>query len=278
MNKKVGTIVMIFYNIITMKNNFVYALIMCLVFAGCSKSNKVEYKEAAGYFVRNDVAGGTIVEKITSQEQFDKYFGMATTMSQQPTAIDFSKEFVAAIILPQSNQANEIKIDSLVHNGSKLNLYYSVSGGNNQNYEPRPLSILIIDRKHEGDLGIMANGTKNDTPVAEMHNARNSLDFTGSYEGTIPCGDCSGIEVVVTINGDGTYTNKMTYIGKEPDNVFTTQGKYQWDNSGSKITLIDESGSDNDMYKVEENRLIMLDEQGEVITGDLSDMYILRKQ
>lgn len=112
--------------------------------------------------------------------------------------------------------------------------------------------------------------------VADTHNSRNSLDYAGIYEGVTPCADCEGIKVVITLDDRGNYTKEMTYLGKGPNNVFTSQGKYEWDTSGSNITLKGESGMN--IYKVGENRLFMLDQEGKIITGDLADKYILTKK
>jgi|GEM_PF-1970640 len=258
-----------------MKTSFI-CILLCLILFGCSKSEKIEYKEATGYFVRNDAVSGNMAEKITSQEQFDKYFGTAATMSQRPTAIDFSKEFVAAVILAETDKATKIRTDSLIWNGSKLDFYYSILTGEKQTFTTRPVSILIIDRKYDAKLDVTVNETKESLSPAGNTYSPNSSNYEGTYEGTIPCADCSGIELSITLNKDNTYTKTMTYVGKEPNNVFTTKGRYEWDSSQSRITLLDES--DVDMYKAEENRLIMLDETGELIEGDLSDMYILRKK
>ncbi|NDV66966.1 copper resistance protein NlpE [Bacteroides sp. 224] len=117
-----------------------------------------------------------------------------------------------------------------------------------------------------------ANATEK---VIDVHSSRNSLDYAGTYQGTIPCADCSGIELAITLDNKGAYTQTMTYIGKGPENVFKTSGTYEWDSSGSKITI--KSGDEVNMYLVGENALFILDESGNRITGDLADKYILRK-
>lgn len=117
------------------------------------------------------------------------------------------------------------------------------------------------------------NNTVENAP--DIHTSQNALDYGGTYEGTIPCADCSGIEVLITLDYQGNYTKKMTYSGKEPDNVFSTKGTYKWDNEGRKITLSGEN--DPEIYQVGENRLIMLDKNGDKITGEHADMYVLQQ-
>src|SRR5690606_37581358 len=60
-----------------------------------STATDIAYKIAKNYFIKNDVEG-VVPEKITSQEEFEKYFGMAATMGEDgtPTPIDFGNEYV----------------------------------------------------------------------------------------------------------------------------------------------------------------------------------------
>lgn len=110
--------------------------------------------------------------------------------------------------------------------------------------------------------------------VKDEHNAKNSLDYKGAYKGEIPAASASGIIVSVTLS-DSTYVKTMKYVGKG-DQTFETKGKYKWNDAGNTITLLGETG-EPDMYFVGENTLTMLDMEGNKITGDLADKYILRK-
>jgi len=110
----------------------------------------------------------------------------------------------------------------------------------------------------------------------DEHNSQNSLDWAGLYEGMIPCADCEGIKVFLELNQDKTYTLTQTYLGKpEKDNEIEKSGDFRWDDSGSQITLKD--GADEMHYKVGENQLLMLDTEGNIIDGKISDLYILKK-
>jgi len=114
-----------------------------------------------------------------------------------------------------------------------------------------------------------------ETQVTEtLHNSQNSLDWAGTYAGVIPCANCEGINVRLTLDSYGTYTLTMQYIGKGED-VFSTSGDFAWNDAGSQITLDSDS---TQRYKVGEGMLFMLDMDGNIITGDLADMYILTKQ
>ena len=107
-------------------------------------------------------------------------------------------------------------------------------------------------------------------------NSMNALDWEGTYVGTLPCADCEGIETELTINYNGTYSYKTTYLGKESEAEEVT-GTFQWDENGSVITLAGLDGAPG-KYKVGENRIWHLDMEGKQIEGDLADKYILTKQ
>jgi uncharacterized lipoprotein NlpE involved in copper resistance len=132
-------------------------------------------------------------------------------------------------------------------------------------------------------LGLQACKQKQEKAVEETttvellddgHNSRNSLDWDGVYTGTIPCADCEGIEVSITLNTDETYQVSYKYLGK-PGEPEVSTGKFTWDDAGGKITL--DSKSRPPYYIVGENQLIQLDMEGNPITGEHADMYILKK-
>jgi len=116
------------------------------------------------------------------------------------------------------------------------------------------------------------NDSNKELPTAD--NSRNALDWNGTYKGIIPCGDCVGIETQIRLGSDLSYTITEKYLGKS-DSVFTSQGQFKWNDAGSKISL-EENSSKN--YQVGENKLFVLDQNGERIKGDLENHYILNKQ
>lgn len=104
------------------------------------------------------------------------------------------------------------------------------------------------------------------------HNSRNSVDWAGTYQGTLPCADCPGIRYTLTLNDDDTYVLKTRYL-ERGDSVFTESGAFAWDKNGGKITLADRG----EKFQVGENRLFHLDMEGNRITGALADHYVLAK-
>lgn len=115
----------------------------------------------------------------------------------------------------------------------------------------------------------------------DAHNARNSLDWTGVYSGTIPSASGSGIHVILTLLSDNPddlrYTIRYEYIDRK-DGIFTSKGTFTWDKDGNTITLAVDAKKFPTKYEVGENKLTQFDTAGERITGPLADDYVLTKR
>jgi len=116
----------------------------------------IPYTVAQNYFVKNTV--DTIANpKIETEEVFNSYFGSATTMGKngKPTAIDFSKEYVIAVLLPKTDTATTIQPISLKKEPNNSIVFeYKVNLGNTQSYTIRPFLLLVIDKKFDGNLSL----------------------------------------------------------------------------------------------------------------------------
>lgn len=126
------------------------------------------------------------------------------------------------------------------------------------------------DQKKEQTATEQQNVTTVQAP--DMHNAENALDYQGTYKGTIPAADCPGINVTLTLGNDGTFEEIYEYIERD---TFTSKGTYTV--KVNTLTTVSET-NDTTYYKVEENRLRMLDREQNLIGGELADKYILNKQ
>lgn len=107
-----------------------------------------------------------------------------------------------------------------------------------------------------------------ETPDA--HTAQNSIDWEGTYFGTLPCASCPGINTLITLNNDNTYEKTVEYLESD-DTPETTKGTFTWDKDGKIITIGENT------YLVGENQLFALDADNKVIEGDLAKDYILTK-
>lgn len=112
--------------------------------------------------------------------------------------------------------------------------------------------------------------TQKNLPLGDT--SQNALDWPGVYEGVVPCASCEGIQTILTLQADNSFELKSIYLGKD-ESIFKVAGKFDWDSNGSKITL-----SDGTKYLVGENQLFMLDMEGNRVSGELEDHYILKKK
>ena len=106
----------------------------------------VPYRLAENYFAASDSLPSTL----TTAEEQGKYLGMAATMGQLPTEIDWSREFVIPIALPPAGTETEIIPVSLVRNTSGgLTLTYRLREGFSlHGAKMRPFVALIVSRDY----------------------------------------------------------------------------------------------------------------------------------
>lgn len=141
--------------------------------------------------------------------------------------------------------------------------------------------LIVACGSREGNENTAAGAdtveTVDESLVHDGHNARNSLDYKGTYKGTIPCADCEGIKTSVQLMDGDTFVMKTVYVGKGDGKEFEEKGTVNWDSAGQVIALNNAEGTVC-KYFVGENTLTQLNMEGEKITGPLADKYVLRKE
>ncbi len=139
---------------------------------------------------------------------------------------------------------------------------------------------ILISCKQESQSNISTEGKETDSISHKKnnsdteHNAKNSLDWSGTYTGTIPCADCEGIQTTIVLNPDGTFVSISEYLPSH--DKFEEKGNIMWHHNDNVVHLSNENLSV--MYKVVENGLIQLDIEGKEITGSNKDLYRLVKK
>ena len=121
----------------------------------------------------------------------------------------------------------------------------------------------------------VSEGAEDSTPP-DMHTSQIALDYYGTYTGVLPCASCEGIETELVLKEDARFIKKWSYLGKDDLSAHEQSGDYLWHADGQVITL---AGLDSGhMFFVGENHLRQLDSDGNQITGNLAEQYILTKQ
>lgn len=114
--------------------------------------------------------------------------------------------------------------------------------------------------------GAEAVKDQKDRQGATLHN------LIGAYSGIMPCADCDGIETVLKLNQNFSYSYSSKYLNKS-DEVFIKDGKWKFENN--IITL---EGVDYKFKLGEKTKLWQLDLSGNEIVGELAENYKLEKQ
>jgi len=126
--------------------------------AGTQVSNEVAFETAKNYFFNN---GQEIPAdpKITKAADFEKLFGMATTMGAdgKPSEIDFNKQFVLAVVLPVTDVETEITPIKVEEKGDSLFYTYRTKTGEKQSFSTQPLSIIILDKQYADKEVVLIN-------------------------------------------------------------------------------------------------------------------------
>jgi hypothetical protein len=142
------------------------AFLLMLTYLSCNMGGNtagVPFTVASGYFFRNNVTPpGNHYLIIRSRDDFDKYFGAAALMGKngQPTPIDFSRQFVIAIVEGETYTSTTIITHELTVIADKLHLRYDVKMEQPQSFSAIPVQLLIIDRQYDLKLTVTRNITR----------------------------------------------------------------------------------------------------------------------
>lgn len=139
-----------------MKKTIFMAIVgFAMLATSCSTGTKVvQFTELKNYFYRNDALKGDQLLKLTTQEDFNRYFGEAAYMGTdgEPTKIDFNEDFVIAKVFPESNKSPKISNISLEKDGKEeLILGYEVKEKSTQSFTIRPTFQIAVSRKYIND-------------------------------------------------------------------------------------------------------------------------------
>lgn len=115
---------------------------------------RIEYQIINNYFVKNTVKKGQ-KRKIENQKEFDALFGAAATMDKdgKPTAIDFKKQNVIAIIGNTTNYNTSYEITGIAMGAmGTVIVSYKTNKGAKMTYSIRPFTAVTIDKNLTGKI------------------------------------------------------------------------------------------------------------------------------
>ena len=127
-----------------MKAKALAAAFIAATLTACTGS--VNYREASGYFFKNNQPCPKDILVITNKAELERHFGYAATMSQRPTEVDFSKEAVLAIVLPETDLSTDIGIKGITSKQGSLTVNYKVNTGAKNSYTIQPMRMIVVDK------------------------------------------------------------------------------------------------------------------------------------
>lgn len=117
--------------------------------------------------------------------------------------------------------------------------------------------------------------TSNESVMPDMHTSQNSLDWSGTYSGSLPCASCDGMETELNLTSENTYVLTQSQFNKEGE-AKVTEGKISWKDNNLVLENMPKEFASN-VFKVEEGKVRMLDNKGNIVTGNSENEYILNK-
>ncbi len=119
------------------------------------QATDIPFATVENYFILNTVTA-KVPLKISSQEEFDTYFGTAATMApkSKPTTIDFSKEYAIVIDLGDTQNKTDIEALRLSRKDDNLILTYNLKQGDNQMFTTRPFLMIRVSNSYTGNIQI----------------------------------------------------------------------------------------------------------------------------
>jgi len=108
-----------------------------------------------------------------------------------------------------------------------------------------------------------------------LKNSRDSIDWPGVYKGKVPLEKGLGLDVCLKLYRDQSFDLKIEYLDKSQKTI-DWKGSFKWDITGNVI-VIDIIDSPR-YFKVTENMLIELDNEGKPLSEKLTDYYVLIKE
>ncbi|NML36402.1 hypothetical protein HHL17_04270 [Chitinophaga sp. G-6-1-13] len=115
--------------------------------------------------------------------------------------------------------------------------------------------------------------TTDSTAAGKQTPAAITTHITGTYQGTLPCADCPGMDYQISLFDDHTFTELVSYQGRGQGIAFTEKGT--WQQINDSIVSIKKK-TDSSSFLASDSKLLVLDKQGKRIEGALASNYVLK--
>ena len=108
----------------------------------------IKYTTLENYFVRNDVDCSKQQRLIIDNKaDFEKYFGMAAHMGGMPTEVNWNKQFVIALVMPETKRATTIYPVNVKETDNNILVFsYMIKKGDKMSHNMVPFIAVAVDK------------------------------------------------------------------------------------------------------------------------------------
>jgi len=108
----------------------------------------IHYTSLENYFVRNDVNCSKQQRLIIDNKaDFERFFGTAAYMGGLPTNVNWNKQFVIAVVMPETNRATSIYPVAVKTTDNNILVFsYQVKKGDRISHKMVPFTAVAIDK------------------------------------------------------------------------------------------------------------------------------------
>ena len=124
----------------------------------------------------------------------------------------------------------------------------------------------------KGDDVVVRPVMRGDTAVVD--NARQTVQWPGTYQGILPCSTCEGVATMIVLKPDMTYQTRTRMLGID-DKDRTSKGRFEWLPDGSHIAI--DSEGQRKIFRVHPDHLEMRLPNGEQIPTANPEAFQLMK-
>lgn len=106
------------------------------------------FEELKGYFVKNTVEykKDFMYIAVTNQKDFDANFGVAKTMHNKVTSLDFDKFNVAGILIAPTNKIEKIKLNKYTSDKDILIVEFELEKGSDKSFNSGAILLFKIPK------------------------------------------------------------------------------------------------------------------------------------
>ena len=102
------------------------------------------------YYVRNDVDCSKVQHLIIDNERdFKAFFGEAALMGGLPTDINWKRQYVIAVLLPETNRPTSVTPIEIKQSPGSIIFRYQVNRGSKGSYTLVPFTAIALNRSED---------------------------------------------------------------------------------------------------------------------------------